>query len=101
MVYVGEGLPPIPRSLVDKIVAWKFVEMSEMLPEYWALAKKDNDPKKEKSKRPKVTDFHTWLQCFAMYAGVLGKHHPSAIPEVMAYMVAGLSRLRWSRMGAL
>ena len=87
MVYVGEGLPPIPRSLVDKIVAWKFVEMSEMLPEYWALAKEDNDPKKEKSKRPKVTDFHTWLQCFAMYAGVLGKHHPSAIPELMAYMV--------------
>ena len=87
MVYVGEGLPPIPRSLVDKILAWKFVEMSEMLPEYWALAKEDNDPKKEKSKRPKVTDFHTWLQCFAMYAGVLGKHHPSAIPELMAYMV--------------
>ena len=62
--------------------------MSEMLPEYWALGKDDNDPKKANAKRPKpITDFHMWLQCFATYAGILGQHHPAFIPELMAYII--------------
>ncbi len=36
VVYVGEGLPN-PELIVDKIVEWKFVDMAELLPEYWAL----------------------------------------------------------------
>ena len=87
MMCVGEGLPPVPRALVDKIVAWRFIEMSEMLLEYWVLGKDDNDPKKAKAKRPKrITVFHMWLQCFTTYAGILGQHHPAFIPELMAYI---------------
>ena len=33
-LYVGEGLPPVPVKLVEKIHKWEFVEMSELLPEY-------------------------------------------------------------------
>ena len=40
-VYVGEGLPPVPEKLAVKIRAWKFVDMAEMLPEYWVEASKD------------------------------------------------------------
>lgn len=40
------------------------------------------------SRRPKqVTDFHTWLQCFATYASVLGNVNTSSFPELMAYLV--------------
>ena len=34
-LYVGEGLPPVPVKLVEKIHTWEFVEMAELLPEYW------------------------------------------------------------------
>ncbi len=67
VVYVGEGLPPISKLIVDRIVEWKFVDMAELLPEYWALLRGEDDSKKAAVRRPKqVTDFHTWLQCFAL-----------------------------------
>ncbi len=90
VLYVGEGLPPL---IVHRIVEWKFVDMAELLPEYWALLRGEDESKKAAVRRPKqVTDFHTRLQCFALYCGVLGKHNPSAIPEIMAYLVT-ISRM--------
>ena len=35
-VHVGEGLPPIPGRIADKIVRWEYVDMWELLPEYWS-----------------------------------------------------------------
>jgi len=31
-VYVGEALPLVPWKLAEKIQAWEFVEMAELLP---------------------------------------------------------------------
>ena len=87
LVYTGEALPPVPKALVSKIISWQFVEMPELLPEYWPVARDDYN-KRAATRRPKVIeDFHTWLQCFALYCGVLGSHHPAAIPELVAYLV--------------
>ena len=47
-----------------------------------------------------------WLQCFAVYVGVMSAKHPEAIPELMAYMVAVIracedfSGLAWIRYDA-
>ena len=87
LFYTGEGLPPIPKSLVNKITSWQFMEMSELLPEYWPVAREDGS-KKASTRRPKVIDdFDTWLQCFALYVGVLGTYHREAVRELMAYLV--------------
>ena len=32
---MGEGLPPVAEKVADKIRAWKFVDMAELLPEPW------------------------------------------------------------------
>ncbi len=37
LVYIGEGQPPIPKPIVEKIADWKFIDMAELLPEFWAL----------------------------------------------------------------
>ena len=90
-VYVGEALPPVPRKLADKIQAWEFTEMTELLPEFWAqkLEEKEGQPGSGSSRRKRpVTDLKTWLQCFAIYVGVLSAKHPEAVPELMSYMVA-------------
>ena len=32
-VFMGEGLPPVPGRLVERICRWEFIEMFELLPE--------------------------------------------------------------------
>ena len=41
-VYVGDGLPPVPQRLADKINRWEFIDMGKLLPEFW-LVPKDED----------------------------------------------------------
>ena len=41
-VYVGEGLPPIPMKLAQRIWRWEYIDKAEMLPELWARRGDDN-----------------------------------------------------------
>ena len=86
-VYVGEGLPPVPAKLAAKIRRGAYVDMGELLPEFWASTRDDDQPKQEaKARRARsVQDIFTWLQCYGMYVSVLAPQHPSRIPELMAY----------------
>ena len=38
-VMIGAGLPPIPAKLVSKIEAGEFVDMAELLPDRFGIAK--------------------------------------------------------------
>ena len=33
-VYIGEGLPPVPLKLAEKIRRWEYTDMSKFLPEF-------------------------------------------------------------------
>ncbi len=88
-VYVGDGRPPVPQKLADRILRWEFIDMGELLPEFWSLAKEEESSGRRPitSRRArKVTDIFTWVQCFGSYVSVLGPHFPKVIPELMAYM---------------
>ena len=90
-VYVGDSLPPVPAKLAAKIQKGEFVEMGELLPEFWSSHREENVEGKQEIKirrRRKVTDIFTWLQCFGSYVSVHTQHTPSLIPELMAYMAA-------------
>ena len=90
-VFMGEGLPPVPCRLADRIRRWEFIEMFELLPKLLA------DPKGGKSgvKQPsrargckRVQDVSVWLQCFAAFIGLVAKSSPEAVPALMAYMIS-------------
>ncbi len=92
-IYIGEGLPPVPEKLACKIRRWDFVDMTELLPEFWGSSPAKSDeasssqqPATGKKKR-KITDIWTWLQSYALYVGVMSGQHPEAVPELMAYLV--------------
>ena len=34
-IYIGEGLPPVPLKLAEKIRKWEYTDMSELLPGFW------------------------------------------------------------------
>ena len=86
--HIGEGLPPVPARLVARILRHEFVEMHELLPEFWH-DQKDGGKTSDKAKAKKrALDLTVWLQCFAVYVGVLGPKFPPEVPELMAYMIS-------------
>ena len=64
----------MPPALAAKIQRGAFVDMGELLPEFWALSREEDSGMKGEAKvcrSRKVTDIFTWLQCFRTYVSVL------------------------------
>ena len=108
-VYMGDGIPPVPAKLAAKIRRGEFVDMGELLPEFWSTPRdEDTDGKHDaKARRSrKVTDIHTWVQCFSTYVATRATHAPQLIPELMAYLATivrvsqDYSGLAWVRYDA-
>ena len=51
-IHIGEGLPPVPAKLVARIVRHEFVEMHELLLEFWH-DQKDGGKTTDKAKAKK------------------------------------------------
>ena len=61
-VYVGESLPPVPPKLASKILRWEYIEMAEMLPEFWSGAKlEEEDSKRLPPLPPSTGDRHIYM----------------------------------------
>ena len=107
-VYIGESLPPVPTKLASKILRWEYVEMAEMLPEFWSGAKlEEEDTKRPPPRRPRqVTDIFTWIHCYTSYVSVLASRYQGVVPQLMAYLVTitrvsqDFSGLAWVRYDA-
>ena len=63
-IYVGDSLPPVPAKLATKIRKGEFIDMGELLPEFWSNHKDEEADKAQQRQRRscKVTDIFTWLQ---------------------------------------
>ena len=84
--YVGDGLPPVPAKLAARIVKWEFIQMHELLPEFWMEGEGSSKAGANRGKgKKRVKDVQVWLQCFAQYVSVLSSKYPEAVPELMAY----------------
>lgn len=90
-VYMGDGLPPVPGRLAERIKRWEFVEMHELLPELLASQKAEDGGEKRPNTvkgRRRVKDIAVWLQCFAVWVSVVSRSFPEVVPELMAYMAS-------------
>ena len=88
-LYLGDALLPLPQRLVDKISRLEFVEMSELLPEYW-LVEDASEARcyhaNTRRRRTPVTDILTWTQCFASLASMLSSNRPEQTSDLLAYL---------------
>lgn len=84
-IYMGEGLPPVPGRIADRIRRWEFVELHELLPELLTNQKVEEGPR-AKTGRKRTLDMNAWLQCFAVFVSVVSREAPESVPELMAYM---------------
>ena len=81
-VYLGEALLPVPNRLVVRIRRGDYVDMGELLPEFWAPGEESSGKRRSR----KVTEILTWVRCFCTYSAVRGAHSPEMLPELMAYL---------------
>ena len=88
-VYVGDGLVPVPAKLAARIREGNFIDMGELLPEFWCHTREEDGQKPDMKTRRnrKVTDIFTWLQCYGTYVSVRAASNPALIAELMAYMI--------------
>ena len=87
MVSIGAGLPPVPKSLVERIHAGEYVDMVELLPD--SLGTHGSTPvKDEKSlKRSKrqITSIAEWVQCFGVFMAVVASKFPERVVDLLGY----------------
>ncbi len=97
-LWIGDGLPAIPRKLHASILNWEFVDLAELKhPSSTETLGADPDTQKliitpslevSRYKRKPIRDIVTWTQCFAVYTAVLATKESSIVPELMAYMIS-------------
>ena len=79
----------LPQKLIKKIQNLEFVDMAELIPDAWVY--QDEEPSKcchhsrHPHKKGKVTDIVLWVECFAIFTGVLTSKYPQSAPDLMAY----------------
>ena len=90
-LYIGEGLPPVLPRLASKISKGEFMDMCDLLPEFWVTPHSEEEVASQRSARSRgrkrTQEIHVWLQCFALYAAVAAVKCPNRVPEMMAYMI--------------
>ena len=96
---IGPGLPTLPKALLEKIQRWEYVDMTELLPTSSAddsTLPANGTPARFslfpgcEIIRPKKRQIHSiaqWVQGFAVYMAAIVVRHPSAVLELLAYML--------------
>ena len=94
---LGEGLPPVPPKLVQRL---EFVDMAELLGDNLEVQRRSsvNDlqptSQSSKSRRREVLDVLSWAACFGVYAAVLMAKHPEMVKQLFVYQTMMLREAR-------
>ena len=68
---IGEGLPPVPGKLVNRIQSGHFIDLAELLPDRLGVitAYEEEEKAKQYSRRHKtVTNILEWVQCWNLHS---------------------------------
>jgi len=70
---IGEGLPPVPGKLVNRIQSSHFIDLAELLPDRLGvvIAYEEETAKHYSRKYKTVTDILEWVQCFGIYTAII------------------------------
>ena len=89
---LGEALRVVPTKLVRKIVQGDFVDMAELLQDNMEVERRKQQvrasPPKVAGERCQIL---SWLQCFSLYAAVLGAQFPEKSKDLLAYQALMIS----------
>ncbi len=113
LVYVANGLPPIPKKIFEKIKNWQYVNLVELS----TKSAKGREEERQflqqcdgkvlliqlmeniKRKSTEFYDIISWVEAYGTLVAIAGKSDSASIPELMAYMskVIRAARVRGSQ----
>lgn len=64
------------------------MELHELFLECLAESTDFAKPIPQYKAKKRLNDLNIWLQCFALYVGVLTPSKPAQVPDLMAYMIS-------------
>ena len=95
-IALGRGIPSLPKRMVEWMLAWKYIDLTELPPVRANVSKESLNAtaivlfiqsfESARNHCPLIPDITTWVQCFSIYTSVLATKHGKYIPELMAYM---------------
>ena len=95
-VTLGRGIPALPKRMVEKMLAWEYVDLAELPPARANMAKEAmgttpnvllvQSLESVRHHRKIIPDITTWVQCYSIYVSVMATRHGDFVPELMAYM---------------
>ena len=80
------GFSSVPPKLTKKILAEEYVDMWELLPEFWQVETEGTCCHSKRPRRSLVTDINVWTECFVTMAAILASAFPSKAPHLFAYL---------------
>ena len=89
---VGEGTVPILARVVCQVQALEYVDFVELLPDNLEMLRRMQSSQAGQGKAPsrrrprQIMGIPTWVQCFAVYAGVLLQRHPGRALDLRGYL---------------
>lgn len=95
-IALGRGIPSLPRRMVERMLAWEYIDLAELPPARAHVSKESLNAtpnvlliqslESARSHRRLIPDITTWVQCFSIYTSVLATKHSEHVPELLAYM---------------
>ena len=95
-IFIGQGLPTVPKTLVDKIQRWEFVDLAELLPATSAhdtatetAARFALFPGYEltRARKRQINTITEWVQAFSVLAAIILQRFPAYTAQMMAYQL--------------
>ena len=89
-MFLGDGFLPIPEKLTERICRCEYIDMSDLLPEFWLDQKAEEGTAKRANRstaKKRVQDINVLLQCYAVHIGVMATKFPNMVSELMVYMI--------------
>ena len=99
---MGDGLPPVPAKVVEKILSGQFVDMAELLRDNLEVEWRRNTMESTtagpvptaRPVRREVPDLLSWVQCFGMFASVMASKFPEKVTQLLAYQTITIREAR-------
>ena len=91
---LSEGLPPVPRKLVARILRGEFVDMAELLRDNLEAQRRGSSSNPSSSGSSgggnsrswrEVPDLLSWVQCFGTYIAIVTSDRPERMRQLLAY----------------
>ena len=95
-VFLGHGLPKVPKSLLEKIQRWELIDLVELLPAPTLHDELASTPAKLTlfpgcelvcPKRRQIESILEWIKAFTVYMAALLQKYPAQANELLAYQL--------------